>query len=180
MSLFWLKSGYTVKYSLSPQEIPRDFLLGSRYILLYIPTLITTQIQYGQYFKAKTTTKTMQSKFLDWLHFVVAPWHYLLNASFNSIKISTIIKIDIAYLVNLMFNVFLEMPKDKTNSQWERVGWPESVENYSKLITCQSYKKLWSLICRYFPFQYFGHLLSFTHFGCPTQSHQLFFPYIGM
>ena len=50
MSVLWLKSGYTVKYSLSPQEIPWAFPSwfpsGSGYISPYIPTRVTIQIQY--------------------------------------------------------------------------------------------------------------------------------------
>ena len=50
MSVLGLELGYTVKYSLSPQEIPRaspsGFALGSGYISQYIPPLVTIQIQY--------------------------------------------------------------------------------------------------------------------------------------
>ena len=50
MSVLWLKSGYTMKYSLSPWEIPwaspSGFPSGSGYISLYIPPLVTIQIQY--------------------------------------------------------------------------------------------------------------------------------------
>ena len=50
MSVLWLKSGYTVKYSLSPRKIPRSPLSGfpmcSGYISLFIPPLIILQIQY--------------------------------------------------------------------------------------------------------------------------------------
>ena len=50
MSVLWLKSGYTVKYSLSPREIPRappkGFPSGSGYISPYIPPFVIIQIQY--------------------------------------------------------------------------------------------------------------------------------------
>ena len=50
ISVLWLKSGYTMKYSLSPQEIPwaspSGLPLGSGYISLYISPLVTIQIQY--------------------------------------------------------------------------------------------------------------------------------------
>ena len=50
MSVLWLESGYTVKYSLSPREIPwappSGFPSGSGYISLYIPPLVTIQTQY--------------------------------------------------------------------------------------------------------------------------------------
>ena len=49
MSLLGLKSGYKVKYSLSPQKIHHDspswFPSGSRYISPYNPPLVTIQIQ---------------------------------------------------------------------------------------------------------------------------------------
>ena len=49
-SLLWLKSGYTVKYSLSPREIPRappsGFPLCSGHISPYIPLLVKIQTQY--------------------------------------------------------------------------------------------------------------------------------------
>ena len=52
MSVLWLKSGYTVKYSLSPQEIPRappsGFPSCSGYISPYIPPLVIIQIQYSR------------------------------------------------------------------------------------------------------------------------------------
>ena len=47
---FAIKSGYTVKYSLSPQQILQasssGFPSGSGYISLYIPPLVNIQIQY--------------------------------------------------------------------------------------------------------------------------------------
>ena len=50
MSVLCLESGYTVKYSRSPREIPWalpfGFPLGSGYISPYIPPLISIQIQY--------------------------------------------------------------------------------------------------------------------------------------
>ena len=50
MSVLWLKSGYTVKYSLSPREIPRappsGFPVCSGYISPYIPPLYIIRIQY--------------------------------------------------------------------------------------------------------------------------------------
>ena len=49
MSVLWLKSGYTVKYTLSPREIPRappsGFPLCSGYISPYIPSLVIIQIK---------------------------------------------------------------------------------------------------------------------------------------
>ena len=49
MSLVWLKSGYTGKYSLSPWKIscapPSGLPLKSGYISQYIPSLVTIQIQ---------------------------------------------------------------------------------------------------------------------------------------
>ena len=56
MSVLWLKSGYTVKYSLSPQEIPwappSGFPSCSGYISPYIPPLVIIQIQYLDWFKS--------------------------------------------------------------------------------------------------------------------------------
>ena len=45
LSVLWLKSGYTVKYSLSHWEIPWAPPSGSGYISLYIPPLVIIQIQ---------------------------------------------------------------------------------------------------------------------------------------
>ena len=50
MSVLCLKSGYTMKCSLSPQDIPgalpSGFPSGSGYISPYIPPLVTIQTQY--------------------------------------------------------------------------------------------------------------------------------------
>ena len=49
MSILGLKSGYTVKYGLSPQDFPQAApsgnSLGSGHILPYIPPLVLLQIQ---------------------------------------------------------------------------------------------------------------------------------------
>ena len=51
MSVLWLESRYTMKYSLSPWEIPQasppGFPSVSSYILSYIPPLVTIPIQYS-------------------------------------------------------------------------------------------------------------------------------------
>ena len=58
MSVLWLKSGYTVKYSLSPQEIPwatpSGFPSCSGYISPYIPPLIIIQIQWNTHANKQT------------------------------------------------------------------------------------------------------------------------------
>ena len=53
MYVLWLESGYTVKYRLSPCEIPRappsGFPSGSGYISQYIPPLVTVELQCPPY-----------------------------------------------------------------------------------------------------------------------------------
>ena len=50
ISVLWLKSGYTMKYCLSPRKIPwalpLGYPMGSGCISSYIPPLVTIQIQY--------------------------------------------------------------------------------------------------------------------------------------
>ena len=50
MSVLWIQLGYTMKYSLSPREgpqaLPSGFPSGSGYTSLYIPPILTIQIQY--------------------------------------------------------------------------------------------------------------------------------------
>ena len=50
MSVLGLKSGYTVKYGLNPQDFPlaapSGNPLGSGHILPYIPALVLIRIQY--------------------------------------------------------------------------------------------------------------------------------------
>ena len=73
MSVLWLNSGNTMKFSLSPWEIPRDlpsgFASGSGYISLYIPPLVTIQIQY-----LECPKYAQHSQFYDWEGYPLLVW----------------------------------------------------------------------------------------------------------
>ena len=56
MSVLWLESGNTMKYSLSPWEIPPALPSGSGYILLYIPSLVPDSVLLSKHSGKKLFT----------------------------------------------------------------------------------------------------------------------------
>ena len=92
MTVLWLESGYTMKYCLSPQEIPRapplGFHSGSGNISSYTPPLVTIQLQYQPgHGEADTRPRSDQIQVLPVLRIHlynnvrykkwIVDWHYI-------------------------------------------------------------------------------------------------------